>query len=411
MPKERVPSQLAVVGLFAGEPVGKDAWHALESAELVVGGQRHLSVLRPSCRSIPIEGDLKPVLDAIEAETGHVCVVASGDPGFFGMVRSLAERFGHDRLEVHPGPSSVAIAFARLGLSWDDAVVVSAHGRSLEAAINALTKALSTANKGAVLTSPANPPQAIGMALLDASSLDRELQVVVCSQLGEPYESLTRCTLNELATGQWDPLSIVIILRDQTTASRPTLAWGLPEDRFEYRDGMITKAEVRAVALGKLAIPSFGVLWDIGAGSGSVAIECAALAPGLQVIAVERNADDAKRIEANASAHGVTIEVVVNEAPAALSQLPDPDRVFIGGGGIDVLDAVLARLKPGGRVVATYAALDRALQAYERLGSMVEVSVSRAESIGDSVRFAANNPVLVAWGQATNTTMKTNQHE
>lgn len=387
-------ARIAVVGLSGGEPVGKEAWHALETAELVVGGRRHLDMLRPTCPGVVIEGDLLAVLDAIEAHDGRVCVVASGDPGFFGMVRSLAERFGPERLEVHPAPSSVAMAFARVGLAWDDAVVVSAHGRPLDAAI----AALGNTGKAAVLTSPTNPPEAVGRALQARAPLGASLQAVVCSRLGESDESVTRCTLDDLAAGAWDPLSVVILLGDQAVGSRSALAWGLHEDRFAHRDGMITKAEVRAVALGKLGVPSSGVLWDIGAGSGSVAIECAALAPCLRVIALERNAADAQRIEANAAAHGVTVEVVVDEAPDALAGLPDPDRVFVGGGGIDVLDAVLARLGPTGRVVATYAALDRALQAYNRLGSMVEVSVSRAETLGDGVRLAANNPVLIAWG-------------
>ncbi len=395
---------MAVVGLSAGEPVGKRAWHALESADLVVGGRRHLETLRPSGRSIVVAGDLTPVLDAIDAEEGRVCVVASGDPGFFGLVRSLGERLGPDRLEVHPAPSSVSLAFARLGLAWDDAVVVSAHGRPLESAIACLRNA----RKAAVLTSPANPPEAVGRALLDGTPLDGappepahvdpRARVAVCSRLGDPDESITRCSVHALANGSWDPLSVVIILGDQAIAPRAALAWGLPESGFAHRNGMITKAEVRAVVLAKLALPPTGVVWDIGAGSGSVAIECAALAPGLRVVALERNVADARRIEANASAHGVTLDVVVGEAPGALAELPDPDRVFIGGGGIEVLDAVLARLAQQGRVVATYAALDRALQAYERLGSMVEVSISRAETLGGGVRLVANNPVLVAWG-------------
>ena len=112
---------------------------------------------------------------------------------------------------------------------------------------------------------------------------------------------------------------------------------------------MITKAEVRAVALGKLALPLTGVLWDVGAGSGSIAVECARLRPALRVIAVEQNAEDAARITANAQRHGATVEVVCGTAPRHLATLPDPDRVFVGGGGLDVLDAALTRLRPGGR--------------------------------------------------------------
>ncbi len=392
-------NQISVVGLSGREPVGKSALRALENADLVIGGRRHLDFLRPTCRSLAIKGDILEILDEIDSESGSVCVVSSGDPGFFGMVRSLAERFGPTRLDVYPAPSSVSLAFARLGLAWDDAIVVSAHGRSLDDAV----AILANVQKGAVLTSPTNTAQALGKALIDRMhGLDLP-KAVVCSRLDEPDESITYCTLDELAQGQWDPLSVVIIMGERLVSPTSVLAWGLPTNRFAYRDGMITKSEVRAVALGKLELPTSGVLWDVGAGSGSVAVECAALCPGLRVIAIERSAEDASRIELNASSYGVNIEVVLGEAPGALEGLADPDRVFVGGGGIEVLDAVVDRLKPGGRVVATYASVDRALLAYRRLGSMVEVGVSKAESIGDGVRLVPNNPVLIAWGPSDQT--------
>ncbi|HVW31344.1 MAG TPA: precorrin-6Y C5,15-methyltransferase (decarboxylating) subunit CbiT, partial [Acidimicrobiia bacterium] len=179
---------------------------------------------------------------------------------------------------------------------------------------------------------------------------------------------------------------------------RPTLAWGRPDGSYEHRGGMVTKAEVRAVALGKLALPPAGVLWDVGAGSGSVAVECARLAPGLRVYAVERRPDDIERLHRNIAGTGVT--VVAGEAPEALVNLPDPDRVFLGGGGLDVLESVMDRLRPGGVVVATYAALDRAAAATTRLGNVVQVAVSRGVPLGGSgaLRLAAENPVFVCWG-------------
>ena len=162
---------------------------------------------------------------------------------------------------------------------------------------------------------------------------------------------------------------------------------------------MITRAEVRAVALGKLSLPSRGVVWDVGAGSGSVAIECARLGPALRVLAVEENTADARRIAHNADRHGVSVEVVTGRAPAALDGLADPDRVFVGGGGHGVLPAVLERLRPGGRVVATYAAVDRAVAAADRLGAIVQVGLSRGRRLPDGgLRLAAENPVFVVWG-------------
>ena len=363
---------------------------AVPDVDLVVGGRRHLAGL-PG-RHLVIGGELGPVLDAIAAEPGRVCVLASGDPGFFGIGRALAERFGAGALDVRPAPPSVSLAFARLGLPWDDAVVVSAHGRPLRAA----ARRAAAAAKAAVLTSPDSPPEALGKELLVLGA--RHRRAAVCSQLGMAEESLAETDLAGLAAGTWDPVSVVVLLDPAATgtATAPVLAWGAPEHEFAHRDGMITKSEVRAVALGKLGLPPAGVLWDVGAGSGSVAVECARLSPGLRVFAVDR---EVERLRANVAVHGVRVDMVQGEAPAVLAGLPDPDRAFVGGGGLDVLDAVLARLAPGGRVVAAFAAVDRAAVAAHRLGHMVQVGVSRAAVLPDGgIRLAAENPVFVAWG-------------
>lgn len=366
---------------------------AVDAAELVVGARRHLDAFAPAgARRLAVDGDLAPVLDAVASQAGPVCVLASGDPGFFGIVRALAERLGPDALTVHPAPSSVSLAFARLGLPWDDAVVVSAHGRPLADA----ARRVAAAPKAAVLTSPDAPPEALGRELLTLGA--RHRAVAVCTRLGSPDELVSKVDLDGLAAGRWDPLSVVVLV-DRELSPAPVLAWGLADDGFAHHDGMITKAEVRAVALGKLALPPAGVLWDVGAGSGSVAVECARLAPGLRVTAVERDQAQVARLRENAARHRVTVEVVHGEAPAALAGLPDPDRAFVGGGGIDVLDAVLGRLRPDGVVVATYAALDRAAAAFARLGNLVQVTVGRGAALpGGGVRLAAENPVFVAWG-------------
>jgi precorrin-6Y C5,15-methyltransferase (decarboxylating) len=392
-----VPDRIAVVGL-GGEGLcglSSDARQAVDRASLIVGGRRHLTAFDGSrvARTVPLTADVDAALEEIATEAGPVCVLASGDPGFFGIVRPLAERFGTDRLEVHPAPSAVALAFARLGLAWDDAVVVSAHGRPLAAA----ARTAASHPKVAVLVSPSCPPEALGHALLDLGVVDR--RVAVCARLGAADEHVDLVGLHTLADGQWDPLSVVIVLAEPPPPSAPVLAWGLPESAFDHREGMITRAEVRAVALGKLALPRRGVLWDVGAGSGSVAVECARLCPSLRVLAVEEKPADARRITDNADRHGAVVEVVTGRAPDALAGLPDPDRVFVGGGGHAVLRAALDRLRPGGRVVATYAALDRAASAADRLGALVQIGVSRGRRLPDgSLRLAAENPVFVVWG-------------
>ncbi len=389
-----MPERIDVVGLLGGEPVGADAGAALASADLVVGGRAQLGALGGGRRTVALTGGLEPALDAIAAEPGWVCVLASGDPGFFGIVRALAERFGPDALVIHPAPSSVALAFARVGLPWDDAMVISAHGRSLADA----ARFAAGRPKVAVLTAPDQPPAALGKELI---ALGADVgRVVVCSRLAEDGEAITETDLAGLAAGAWDHRSVVLLLDGSSVAGSAARRWGAEETAFDARDGMITKAEVRAVAIAKLDLPESGVVWDVGAGSGSVAIECARSCPALHVVAVERRADDCARIAANAARHGTAIEVVQGEAPAALAGLLDPDRAFVGGGGLDVLDSVLERLRPGGRVVATYATLDRAAAAHVRLGALVELQVSRGRALGRGVGLAAENPVFIAWGPA-----------
>jgi precorrin-6Y C5,15-methyltransferase (decarboxylating) len=391
-----VPERIAVVGIIGGEPVGKEARAAIDAATVVAGAPRHLRTLAPlGARTLPIDGPLTTVLDEIECERGAVCVLASGDPGFFGIVRLLAERVGPDRLDVHPAPLSVSLAFARLGIPWDDAAVISAHGRPLaDAARRAVRHP-----KAAVLTAPDAPPEALGRELLALGAPHG--RAAVCARLGEPEERVDVVTLDELATGAFDALSVVVLLDGDGVPPAPALEWGRPDTRFVARDGLVTKGEVRAVALGKLALPDAGVVWDVGAGSGSVAIEIAALAPRLRVFAIEQHAADAARVADNARTHCVAIEVVHGTAPDALSALPDPDRVFVGGGGAPVIDAALARLRAGGRVVATFAALDRAVAAYERLGNLAQISVARGKPLAGGVRLDAENPVFVVWGPET----------
>jgi precorrin-6B C5,15-methyltransferase / cobalt-precorrin-6B C5,C15-methyltransferase len=391
------PERIVVVGVAGDvETLDKPARRAIEGADLVIGAPRHLDALcPPAARRTAIDGDVGRVLEAVAGERGSACVLASGDPGFFGIVRPLAARFGRERLQVEPAPSSVALAFARLGLAWDDAAVVSAHGRPLAEAAAAAARC----PKAAVLVSPDHPPERLGQSLLGHGA--RHDHVAVCARLGLHGEQVAVTDLEGLASGSWDPLSVVVLWSGTGVAPARSLAWGLPDEAFGHRAGMVTTAEVRAVVLGKLDLPPGGVLWDVGAGSGSVGVEAARLAPGLEVIAVEREPADAARVRANADAHGVAVHVVEGAAPAALAGLPDPDRAFVGGGGLEVLDAVRARLRAGGRLVATFAALDRAAAAADRLGALVQVSLQRGTRLPDGgFRLAAANPVFVAWGPA-----------
>ncbi|MFZ6003096.1 MAG: precorrin-6y C5,15-methyltransferase (decarboxylating) subunit CbiE [Actinomycetota bacterium] len=394
------PHPVDIVGMVGGEVFGKAARHAVAVADVLLGSSRHLAHTQssPTVKRLELTSPLPVLFNAIDEhrrQRRRVCVLASGDPGFFGITRSLADHLGPTALRVHPAPSSVALAFATQGWSWDDATVASAHGRALEPAI----AAIAAAPKAAVLTDPTNPPEAVGAALLRHGP---QRDVVVVSRIGEDDESVHHTDVAGLAAGTFDPMSVVLLCDPaHAVPVGPTVGWGRSEDAFAHRDGMITKAEVRAVALGKLALHPTGVLWDVGAGSGSVGIEAAALAPHLQVYSIERNPQDAARIATNATSHNTRIAVVTGNAPDALADLPDPDRVFIGGGGIDVLDECLTRLTPGGVIVATYVLLDRALAAHGRLGNMIQVRVDRCVPLDEvGVRMEPLNPVFVCWGPA-----------
>ncbi|MCX4909791.1 precorrin-6y C5,15-methyltransferase (decarboxylating) subunit CbiE [Streptomyces sp. NBC_00878] len=431
---------ITVVGTGTGAPLSPDAGAALAGAGLVVGGRRHLAAATtmPDTAERVVLGPLAPALDAIEqylekpADQGRVVVLASGDPGFFGIVRALAERFGADRLAVHPGVSSVATAFARLGLTWDDAVVVSAHGRALRTAVNVCR----AHPKVAVLTGPGSGPAELGAALRSSGRV-----LVVASALGAGADSGTgsgastgtgtgtapdsgsasqsgerveRVTPAEAAARDWGPAVSVVLCLDESRVLSPvrTIAgpppgpaqWALDEGEFTHRDSMITKFEVRALALARLG-PRLGEhVWDIGAGSGSVAVECARL--GAAVTAVEKTLDGVERVRANAAAHGVDVTAVHGAAPTVLSDLPDPDAVFIGGGGRELPAIVTACARRARRsVVVAMAALDRVPAVRDALVAAgldcdgVLLQSSRLAPLpGDVTRLAATNPVFLLWG-------------
>ncbi|GAA2277536.1 bifunctional cobalt-precorrin-7 (C(5))-methyltransferase/cobalt-precorrin-6B (C(15))-methyltransferase [Streptomyces atrovirens] len=398
---------ITVVGTGTGAPV--DA-RVAAGAELVVGGRRHLDAVRlPEGAERIVLGPLAPALDAIGryvAEERPVVVLASGDPGFFGIVRALAERFGPERLDVRPGVPSVAAAFARAGLTWDDAVVVSAHGRDPRTAVN-LCRAHP---KVAVLTGPGAGPAELGAALRGDARV-----LVVASALGSAEERVERVTPAEAAGRDWGAAVSVVLCLDEARvlgpvrtvaggAGRP-VGWALDEAEFDHRDSMITKFEVRALALARLGPRPGELVWDVGAGSGSVAVECARL--GAAVTAVEKTPDGVERVRANAAAHGVDVRVVHGSAPDVLAGLDeDPDAVFVGGGGRGLPAVVTACARRARRtVVVAMAALDRVPAARAALTDAgfscdgVLLQSSRLAPLpGDVTRLAATNPVFLLWG-------------
>jgi len=475
------PGHVVVIGLGPLRAPSAEAVDlladALVAAELVVGSPANLRAVGVSTadpRALPL-GSVADAVRRIAACRGIALVLASGDPGFFGILRPLTAAVASDRLVVAPAPSAVALAFARLALPWDQAMVISAHGRPLPDALAVVRQAigrpgphglvgardghagppLSRPSAIALLCGPGAAPEIIARRLADLA--EEIAEVAIATALGEPEERVERRPLLEVAGRTWPERAVMILLprprapEVRTTPGRgpvgvrpgvpdgPGLSWfaartrpsadlettqpsagrpeaangpigptpvggslGRPDHLYEHARGLITKAEVRAVVLAHLRLPPTGVLWDLGAGSGSIAIEAALLAPGLEVVAVERDPERAAAIRRNAEAAGAEVRVVCAEAPDVLDQLPDPDRVVVGGGGLAVLDAALVRLGRDGRIVATFAAMDRAVAAADRLGDLVAVQVSRAERLADGgLRLQALNPVFVVHGPAT----------
>ncbi|HEY0815749.1 MAG TPA: precorrin-6y C5,15-methyltransferase (decarboxylating) subunit CbiE [Pseudonocardia sp.] len=388
--------EVTVVGVDG--PLSTEARAALASAEVVIGAARLLSLVPDDVERLVL-GAIAPALERIRGR--RAVVLAGGDPGFFGIVRVLREQ-GYQPA-VLPALSSVQRLFARVGRSWDDVAVVSTHGRALGPAVN-IVRARAAA---AVLTGPGAGPADLAAAL---EGWPRTL--VVAEDLGGPDEQLTTLPAADVVGRRWHPLSVVLALRDPAAVpargwhaggapTPPEGGWALPDDAFAHRGGMVTKAEVRAFALARLAPRPGTLVWDVGAGSGSVAVECGRL--GSAALAVERGAEDAERVAENAAAHGVEVRVVHGVAPEALAGLPRPDAVFVGGGGLDVLTACAA--VGADRVVVALAALDRvgptraALAAAGYAVDGVLLAASRLAELPDgAVRLAALNPVTLLWG-------------
>jgi len=334
-----------------------------------------------------------------------VVVLASGDPNFYGVGPLVVKVLGTENVVVHPNVTAVQVACARLKLAWQDAVVVSLHGRTwtnLEAALDR------GAEQVMVYTDPGHTPAAIACWLLERGQGGSRLCVL--EDLGRASECLTWLSPQEAREQEFSPLNIVVILPETAKQAEDTvpLHLGLPEEAYARQGGLITKAEVRAVVLAKLELYPGLTLWDVGAGCGSVGLEASLLLPGGKIIAVEQDPERADQIRANREKFGVSnLEVVCGHAPECLVNLPAPQRVFFGGGGRDLpemLPEVLGRLDRCGRLVLTAArleTLETARSVLSRLGWQVEVTqiqVSRSRPLAGGIFMQALNPMWIVTG-------------
>lgn len=397
---------LSIVGIgedgVAG--LGEAARAVVAQAGHVFGGKRHLELAAPliagETRAWPVPFD-PAMTDVLALKGRKVCVLASGDPFFFGVGATLSRHLGKGEYIAFPAPSAFSLAASRLGWPLQQAECLSLHGRPLDL----VRPHLHPGARLIVLTSDGDGPAALA-ALLTENGFGAS-RLTVLEALGGPQERSRASRADAFDLGAVHALNVVGIEVEAAPDARILpFGFGLADDLFEH-DGQITKREIRALTLSALSPRRGELLWDIGAGSGSIGIEWMLAHPSLAAISIERDAERTGRIARNAGRFGVPgLRIVTGAAPAALEGLPAPDAVFIGGGGSGegVLDAALAALKPGGRLVANAVTLEMEaalLAAHGRHGgSLTRIEVSRAAPVGTMTGWRPAMPVTQwAWAK------------
>ncbi len=460
-------AKLAVLGIGA-RPFDKRGRKAVLSAEIIVGPRR-LCELFAGCAQFPqvrekIRQIDKPdetidfIRGLMKAGMEHIVLLASGDPLFFGIGRKALQEFGRESVEILPDVSSVQLAFSRIGLPWDNALLISLHGKSLRYEPGDIPGLLARHDLVAALTDKEHGPAAIAQSLAAIPALRSSCVVFVCERLGYEDERITEGSPGEIAALSFDEPNVAIVRRtgeiggceetgspefsvmpaeagiqgfqdvssdldpgfrrgdDKRRAPSHFPGTGAPPPRFGLREeellhsgGLITKDEVRAVSLHALRLPEEGVLWDIGAGAGSISIEAARLCPALEVFAIEKDEEQQALIRKNCALFSVpNVTVFEGAAPERLVALPAPDRVFVGGSGgklAGIVDTARSRMQKSGIIVvnaATLETLHEACGALERAGlrlKISEVSVARSKPVGGKRYLASLNPIFVITGE------------
>lgn len=398
-------NRIHVIGISPGYPLADEAKESLKRAKTVFASRRLHDLLReqePSLlkgAKVRVINKVDTTLSSLKNTRTEAAVLASGDPLFFGIGKRITEELGGRKVIIYPALSSLQLAFAQAGLSWHDAFLVSLHGgQKRQWAPADLPLLCERHEKLAILTGGSNTPASI------APHMPKGARVWVAERLGYDDERIRKTTPARLPRMNIMEPNLLILESPEAKGQLPTV-FGLGENEFKRTAELITKDEVRAVVLHKLRLPIKGVLWDVGAGSGSVSIEARRLSPGLEVYAIEQDRERVKNISDNALAlKAGEMNVITGSAPSALKALPAPDRVFIGGSGASlesVISESLRRIKRGGIMVVTAITLESmesAQKAFKKAGlraDVTQVSVSRLRKVGKASYLRPLNPVFI----------------
>ncbi len=375
----------------------------IDAADLIVGGRRHLDLIGDTRgEKMPWLTPLDATIPVIVQRRGApVCVLASGDPFWFGAGVTLCRQIPIDEMVVLPSPSCFSLAAARMGWALQDTVTLGLNMRGLTPLIR---RHLHDGSKILALSLNADTPQEVARLLRSAGC--GASRMTMLQALGGPRETITTTTAAEFSSDDIDPLNVIAIAvqADRVSRSIP-FASGLPDEMFEH-DGQITKREIRSVTLSSLRPSPHQLLWDVGLGSGSVAIEWLLSHPTTRAIGFERDPTRAERAARNAISLGVPhLQIRLDSIPAAFADAEPPEAIFVGGGATEpgVFEACWAKLRPGGRMIVNAVTLEteqRLLRAYSDLGgTLTRLSIERIESVGTKHGWRPAMPVLQWVGQ------------
>jgi precorrin-6Y C5,15-methyltransferase (decarboxylating) len=407
--------QIVGIGDDGLEGLTSAARQTIQAAEILIGAPQCLQLLPVGSETrVAVSSDLSEVVQTIESNRDRrVVLLATGDPLFYGTARYLCEHLGKDRFEVAPHVSSMQLAFARVKESWDEAYLANLATTELERVVE---KIRSTEKAGLFTTDNASPA-VVAQALLDCR-IDY-FTAYVCENLGSPDERVTHAELSEVAEQEFAALNVLILVRNPDTPDRPTAMvgrrlFGNPDELFlqsRPKRGLLTPSEIRSIALAELDLGQSSIVWDVGAGSGSVAIEAAQIASSGVVYAIEMDPEDHVLISANAERFQVdNLKPILGQAPDAWADLPDPDAIFVGGTGRQVepiVERALERLRPGGRLVANVASLENVVAVRALLEDRVGdanvwmVQVSRGNYQLERLALEALNPSFLVGVRVT----------